>query len=52
VDIDPLFALIERGALRSEFDLSTHWPRVRTLMQRYAQMDLADASIGQVFLFL
>jgi len=45
LDIDPLFQLLERGALRLEFDLSAHWPRVRTLMARYERMDLADASI-------
>ena len=45
VDVDPLFELVERGALRIDFDLSTHWPRVRTLMARYDRMDLADASI-------
>jgi len=42
---DPLFQLIERQALRFAFDLSTHWPRIRTLMSRYTQMDLADASV-------
>jgi uncharacterized protein len=42
---DPMFQLIERGALLIDFDLSTHWPRVRTLMERYERMDLADASI-------
>jgi len=45
VQVDPLFQLLERGALRLDFDLSAHWPRVRTLMARYARMDLADASI-------
>ena len=45
VDLDSLFELIERGALRLAFDISTHWPRIRTLMARYRQMDLADASI-------
>jgi len=45
LDVDPLFQLLERGALRLEFDVATHWPRIRTLMSRYAQMDLADASI-------
>jgi predicted nucleic acid-binding protein len=45
LEIDPLFQLLERGALRLEFDLSTHWPRIRTLMARYERMDLADASI-------
>jgi len=43
-EIDPLFRLIERGALRLEFELSAYWPRVRTLMTRWEQMDLADAS--------
>ena len=45
VDVDPLFQLLERGALRLEFDMSAHWPRVRTLMARYDRMDLADGSI-------
>ena len=44
-EVDPLFQLLEREALRVDFDLSAHWPRVRTLMARYEQMDLADASI-------
>ncbi len=45
VDTDPLFQLLEREALRLSFDISAHWPRIRTLMTRYRQMDLADASI-------
>jgi len=45
LEVEPLFQLLERGALRLEFDLSTHWPRIRTLMARYERMDLADASI-------
>jgi predicted nucleic acid-binding protein len=45
VEVDPLFQLLERGALRLDFDMSAHWPRVRTLMARYDRMDLADASI-------
>jgi len=45
VDVDPLFQLIEREAVRVDFDLAAHWPRMRTLMARYRQMDLADASI-------
>ena len=45
VDVDPLFQLLERGALRLAFDMSAHWPRVRTLMARYDRMDMADASI-------
>jgi predicted nucleic acid-binding protein len=43
--LDPLFQLLEREAVRLEFNLSEHWPRIRTLMSRYEQMDLADASI-------
>lgn len=43
--IEPLFVLLERGAVRLDFDLSAHWPRIRTLMSRYRQLDLADASI-------
>jgi predicted nucleic acid-binding protein len=43
--VDPLFQLLERQAIRLEFDLSAHWPRIRTLMSRYRQLDLADASI-------
>lgn len=43
--LDPLFQLLEREAVRLEFNLSEHWPRIRTLMSRYKQMDLADASI-------
>jgi predicted nucleic acid-binding protein len=45
VDVDPLFQLIERGALRLAFDLESHWPRVRILMARYSRMDLADAAV-------
>jgi predicted nucleic acid-binding protein len=37
--------LLEREAIRVSFDLSAHWPRIRTLMSRYRQMDLADASV-------
>jgi predicted nucleic acid-binding protein len=43
--IGPLFALLERGALRLEFSLAAHWPRVRMLMSRYDRMDLADAAV-------
>jgi predicted nucleic acid-binding protein len=43
--VDPLFKLIERKAVLVDFDLSVHWPRVRALMKRWEQMDLADASI-------
>src|SRR5262245_36823439 len=45
LEIEPVFELLERGVLRLAFDLSAHWPRVRTLMSRYDRMDLADASI-------
>jgi predicted nucleic acid-binding protein len=45
LSVDPLFQLIERDAIRLAFDLSSHWPRIRTLMSRYKQMDLADASV-------
>lgn len=45
LSVDPLFQMLEREAIRLEFDLSAHWPRLRTLMSRYRQMDLADASI-------
>jgi hypothetical protein len=37
--------MLERGALVVDFDLSTRWPRVRTLMTRYEHMDLADAAV-------
>lgn len=43
--LDPLFSMLERGALRLDFDLASHWPRVRTLTARYEQMDLTDACI-------
>jgi uncharacterized protein len=45
VDVDPLFQLLERGAIRLDLQIAAHWPRLRTLMARYHQMDLADASI-------
>lgn len=45
LSVDPLFELLDRGVLRLAFDLSAHWPRVRTLLTRYEQMDLADASV-------
>jgi predicted nucleic acid-binding protein len=45
LDIDPLFQLLERGVIRLDFELANHWRRVRTLMARYRQMDLADATL-------
>jgi predicted nucleic acid-binding protein len=45
VDVDPLFQLLERDAVRLDLPVATHWPRLRILMARYDQMDLADASI-------
>jgi hypothetical protein len=45
LEIEPLFQLLERGAMRLDFDLSANWPRVRNLMGRYDRMDLADDSI-------
>lgn len=45
LDVDPLFAMMERGALRTGFELEQHWPRVRALMGRYRQMNLADACV-------
>jgi predicted nucleic acid-binding protein len=43
--VDSLFLLLEREAICLDFDISAHWPRIRTLMSRYRHMDLADASI-------
>jgi len=45
IDVDPLFRVLERSALLSDFDTSANWPRMRTLMRRYERMDLADASV-------
>jgi predicted nucleic acid-binding protein len=45
VHVDPLFQLLERDAMRLDLQVAAHWPRLRTLMARYDQMDLADASI-------
>lgn len=44
---DMLFALIESGFLRSEFDLRSQHRAVRTLMHRYAStpMSFADACL-------
>ena len=45
VDVDPLFQLLERDAVRLDLQVAEHWPRLRLVMARYDQMDLADASI-------
>jgi uncharacterized protein len=45
VDVDPLFQLLERDAVRLGLQVAVHWPRLRALMARFDQMDLADASI-------
>lgn len=45
LDLDPLFALLERGVIQLDFDVKFHWPRLRTLMGRYQRMDLADACV-------
>jgi hypothetical protein len=37
--------MLERNALRIDFDMAVHWQRIRTLMTRYARMHLADASV-------
>jgi uncharacterized protein len=45
LDVEPLFKMLERDLVRIDFDLATHWPRIRTLMARYDRMDLADGAI-------
>ena len=45
LEVEPLFLMLERGSLKLDFDLAAHWPRTRTLMSRYEQMDLADACV-------
>jgi predicted nucleic acid-binding protein len=45
LELEPLFLLLERNTVRIEFELGAHWARVRTLMERYERMDLADASM-------
>ena len=45
LEVEPLFAMIERTALRLAFDMNEHWPRLRTLMARYPRMDVADACV-------
>jgi hypothetical protein len=34
VDVDPLFQLLERNAVRLDLQVAEHWPRLRTLMAR------------------
>jgi len=34
VDVDPLFQLLERDAVRVDLQVAAHWPRLRTLMAR------------------
>ena len=45
LSVDPLFDMLERDALRLDFALDAHWPRVRVLMSRFESMDLADAAV-------
>ena len=45
LDVDPPFQLLELDAVRLDLEVAAHWPRLGTLMARYEQMDLADASI-------
>lgn len=45
LDVEPVFQMLERGALDVRFEVASHWSRLRTLMSRYKRMDLADASI-------
>lgn len=41
--IDNLFAFVERGFLRSEFDFHAHYRHVRDLMRRYRDRPMAFA---------
>ncbi len=45
LSVDPLFALMEREALVIDFDSTKYWERLRKLMDRFRQMDFADACI-------
>ncbi|HRZ56521.1 MAG TPA: PIN domain-containing protein [Candidatus Paceibacterota bacterium] len=47
LDQDKVLALVERGSLTLDFDLSTNLVRVRRLLEKYADqpMDLADACL-------
>jgi hypothetical protein len=44
--IDSVFQLIERGALRVDFQMPDHWPRVRPLMSRYPQTGAATLKVA------
>jgi predicted nucleic acid-binding protein len=37
--------LLDRDALRLDFDMSAHGPRLRTLTARYQPMGLTDAAV-------
>jgi predicted nucleic acid-binding protein len=45
LNADSLFKMVEKEAIVIDFDLASHWPRVRILMKRWERMDLADASV-------
>ena len=45
VSVDGVFDMLERDALRLDFEVSAHRARLRTLMARFKQMDLADACL-------
>lgn len=45
LDVGPLFALLERDVIQLDFEVRAHWHRLRTLMMRFAKMDLADACV-------
>lgn len=45
LEADALFQMLDRGSLIVDFDAAAHWPRLRTLMARYPQMDFADACL-------
>ena len=46
-NVDAVFEMIERGALRIQFDLAAEATRIRQLMKRYADLptSLADACL-------
>jgi uncharacterized protein len=43
--LEPLFQMLERGALQVAFELMPASARLRALMKRYHRMDLADACL-------